>query len=360
MDESYAHFVRHFGKPAGFSSPGFYSDERVMRLLDRLGFLYNGDGIGGEPRPATADGRELSALDHPGDARGAAHDSRSWSITARKGRPRSRSCASWTSIWSRASLWCCTGTRATRACAKGVLQAGLRRGARARLPLRHHADRSRSSCGRGSRPMIRVLSVFGTRPEAIKMAPVVRALLAEPDRFESVVCVTAQHRAMLDQVLGVFDLQCRPRPRPDDARASRPPRSPRGCWSGCRLSSGEIRPDVLLVQGDTMTTFAAAFAAYLDKVPTGARRGRSADRGPVPAVSGGDEPGAHHAARRRSTSRRRVQARDRLLAEGVPADDVYLTGNTVIDALLQTVRPDYRFRTPALARARSRAPRSSS
>jgi peptidoglycan/xylan/chitin deacetylase (PgdA/CDA1 family) len=60
VEESYAHFVRHFGKPAGFSSPGFYSDERVMRLLDRLGFLYNGDGIGGEPRPAMADGRELS------------------------------------------------------------------------------------------------------------------------------------------------------------------------------------------------------------------------------------------------------------------------------------------------------------
>jgi peptidoglycan/xylan/chitin deacetylase (PgdA/CDA1 family) len=60
VEESYGHFVRHFGRPAGFSSPGFYSDERVMRLLDRLGFLYNGDGIGGEPRPATADGRELS------------------------------------------------------------------------------------------------------------------------------------------------------------------------------------------------------------------------------------------------------------------------------------------------------------
>jgi len=59
VEESYGHFVRHFGKPAGFSSPGFYSDERVMRLLDRLGFLYNGDGIGGEPRPATAGGREL-------------------------------------------------------------------------------------------------------------------------------------------------------------------------------------------------------------------------------------------------------------------------------------------------------------
>ena len=59
VEESYAHFVRHFGKPAGFSSPGFYSDDRVMALLDRLGFLYDADGIGGEPRPATAKGRTL-------------------------------------------------------------------------------------------------------------------------------------------------------------------------------------------------------------------------------------------------------------------------------------------------------------
>jgi peptidoglycan/xylan/chitin deacetylase (PgdA/CDA1 family) len=60
LDESYRHFVRHFGRPAGFSSPGFYSDERVMRQLDRLGFLYNGDAIGGEPARAVADGRTLS------------------------------------------------------------------------------------------------------------------------------------------------------------------------------------------------------------------------------------------------------------------------------------------------------------
>ncbi|MBA3258278.1 MAG: polysaccharide deacetylase family protein [Gemmatimonadales bacterium] len=59
VEESYAHFVRHFGRPAGFSSPGFYSDERVMALLDRLGFTYNGDGIGGEPHRASAGGREL-------------------------------------------------------------------------------------------------------------------------------------------------------------------------------------------------------------------------------------------------------------------------------------------------------------
>jgi peptidoglycan/xylan/chitin deacetylase (PgdA/CDA1 family) len=59
VEESYGHFVRHFGRPVGFSSPGFYSDERVMLLLDRLGFLYNGDAIGGEPRRATAAGRTL-------------------------------------------------------------------------------------------------------------------------------------------------------------------------------------------------------------------------------------------------------------------------------------------------------------
>jgi hypothetical protein len=59
VGESYAHFLRHLGHPAGFTSPGFYSDERIMRLVDRLGFLYNGDAIGGEPRRATATGRPL-------------------------------------------------------------------------------------------------------------------------------------------------------------------------------------------------------------------------------------------------------------------------------------------------------------
>jgi peptidoglycan/xylan/chitin deacetylase (PgdA/CDA1 family) len=59
VQESYGHFTRHFGKPAGFSSPGFYSDSRVMRMLDRMGFEYDGDAIGGEPRRATADGHQL-------------------------------------------------------------------------------------------------------------------------------------------------------------------------------------------------------------------------------------------------------------------------------------------------------------
>jgi UDP-N-acetylglucosamine 2-epimerase (non-hydrolysing) len=195
--------------------------------------------------------------------------------------------------------------------------------------------------------MIRVLSVFGTRPEAIKMAPVVHALLNEPGRFESVVCVSAQHRAMLDQVLGVFDVRA-----DHDLDLMTPGQSPAEITARVleRLPPliREIRPDILLVQGDTMTSFAAAFAAYLDKVPTGHVEAglRTGDRyQPFP-----EEMNRVLTTRLASLHfAPTVQARDRLLAEGVPADDVHLTGNTVIDALLQTVRSDYRFRTPALA-----------
>ena len=116
--------------------------------------------------------------------------------------------------------------------------------------------------------MIRVLSVFGTRPEAIKMAPVVHALQADAKRFESLVCVSAQHRAMLDQVLGVFGVHA-----DHDLDLMTPGQSPAEITSRVleRLPPliRRIRPDLLLVQGDTMTSFAAAFAAYLDKVPSG-------------------------------------------------------------------------------------------
>jgi UDP-N-acetylglucosamine 2-epimerase (non-hydrolysing) len=195
--------------------------------------------------------------------------------------------------------------------------------------------------------MIRVLSVFGTRPEAIKMAPVVHALQDEPGRFESVVCVSAQHRAMLDQVLGVFDVRA-----DHDLDLMTPGQSPAEITARVleRLPPliRQIRPDILLVQGDTMTSFAAAFAAYLDKVPTGHVEAglRTGDRyQPFP-----EEMNRVLTTRLASLHfAPTVQARDRLLAEGVPAGDVHLTGNTVIDALLQTVRTDYRFRTPALA-----------
>jgi len=186
--------------------------------------------------------------------------------------------------------------------------------------------------------MIRVMSVFGTRPEAIKMAPVVRALRASHDRFESLVCVTAQHRTMLDQVLEVFGLDTHA-----DLDLMVPGQTPSGVAAGVLEQLPAVlrrtRPDVVLVQGDTMTTFSAAFAAYLEKIPSahveaGLRTGNRWH--PFPEEMN-----------RVLTTRiatlhftPTTQAREALLAEGVPAGDVYLTGNTVIDALLQTVRPD--------------------
>ena len=193
---------------------------------------------------------------------------------------------------------------------------------------------------------IRVLSVFGTRPEAIKMAPVVRALKAHPDVFESMVCVSAQHREMLDQVLGVFQLKAdfdldlmTPGQSPADVVARLLERMPR--------LLREVQPDVLLVQGDTMTTFAAAFAAYLERIPTahveaGLRTGNKYHPYPeeMNRVLTTRLAELHFAPT--------VRAMETLLLEGIPQQDVLLTGNTVIDALLATVRPNYQFATPAL------------
>jgi UDP-N-acetylglucosamine 2-epimerase (non-hydrolysing) len=195
--------------------------------------------------------------------------------------------------------------------------------------------------------MIRVLSVFGTRPEAIKMAPVVHRLQARPDRFESLVCVSAQHRDMLDQVLDVFALTA-----DHDLAIMTPGQSPAGVAARVldRLPPllREVRPDVLLVQGDTMTTFAASFAAYLERIPSchveaGLRTGNRYHPFPeeMNRVLTTRLADLHFAPT--------ATARDRLLAEGVPPDTVLLTGNTVIDALLATVRTDYQFKTPALA-----------
>jgi UDP-N-acetylglucosamine 2-epimerase (non-hydrolysing) len=195
--------------------------------------------------------------------------------------------------------------------------------------------------------MIRVLSVFGTRPEAIKMAPVVHALRKASDRFESVVCVSAQHRAMLDQVLGVFDLRA-----DHDLDLMTASQSPADVVARVleRLPPllRQIKPDVLLVQGDTMTSFAAAFAAYLGRIPSGHVEAglRTGDRyQPFP-----EEMNRVLTTRLASIHfAPTAQARAALLREGIPEADVHLTGNTVIDALLETVRPDYRFRSPQLA-----------
>jgi UDP-N-acetylglucosamine 2-epimerase (non-hydrolysing) len=152
---------------------------------------------------------------------------------------------------------------------------------------------------------------------------------------------------MLDQVLEVFDLEA-----DIDLDLMVPGQSPAGIAAGIleRLPPllRRVQPDAILVQGDTTTTFAAAFAAFLEKVPTGHVEAglRTGDRWqPFPEEMNRiltTRIAALHFAPTPA-------ARDALLTEGVPAGDIYLTGNTVIDALLQTVRPDYRFRTPALA-----------
>jgi len=182
----------------------------------------------------------------------------------------------------------------------------------------------------------RILCVFGTRPEAIKMAPVVQALRAAPSGLEPVVCVTEQHREMLDQVLGFFDLEPDHRlavmeenQTPSEVAARVLERLP-------RVLEAE-RPAAVLVQGDTTTTMAASLAAFHAGIPVGhieagLRTGRL------------DSPFPEEANRRITTQIARwhfaatVQARDNLLREHVPAPAIVVTGNPVVDALQWAVR----------------------
>jgi UDP-N-acetylglucosamine 2-epimerase len=180
---------------------------------------------------------------------------------------------------------------------------------------------------------MRILSVFGTRPEAIKMAPLVAMLKSEPG-FDARVCVTAQHRDMLDQVLELFRIQphfdldlMRPEQELTDLFA--------GILVGIRGVLERWRPDAVLVHGDTSTTLAASLAAFYQRVPVG-------------HVEAGlrtgslDSPWPEEANRKLTSALARwhfaptAQARGNLLREGVAEADVHVTGNTVIDALLRT------------------------
>lgn len=177
---------------------------------------------------------------------------------------------------------------------------------------------------------MRVLSVFGTRPEAIKMAPVVNALKTVTG-IETQVCVTAQHRQMLDQVLRLFDIA------PDhDLNLMRSGQDltdiTAGVLVGLRSVLRQKRYDLLLVHGDTTTTMAASLAAFYEKVPVGhveagLRTGNL--YAPWPEEMNRSVVGRiatlHFAPTERS--------RRSLLAEGVSAQSIHVTGNTVIDAL---------------------------
>jgi len=179
---------------------------------------------------------------------------------------------------------------------------------------------------------MKILTIFGTRPEAIKLAPVVKALKDFPDQFNSLVCVTAQHREMLDQVLRIFEI------RPDhDLDIMKPKQDLYGVTTEVLLKLKnllkEVKPDLILVQGDTTTTFAASLAAFYQKIKIGHIEAglRTYEKyKPFP-----EEINRHltsvvadyHFVPTR-------KAKSNLLKEGILEDCIYVTGNTVIDALL--------------------------
>lgn len=181
----------------------------------------------------------------------------------------------------------------------------------------------------------KVLIILGTRPEAIKMAPVIKELQSRPARFDVCVCVTAQHREMLDQVLKVFDIS----PQHDLGLMTQ-----RQGLAGITVSVltevgrviREELPDVVLVHGDTTTTFAASLAAFYERVPVG-------------HVEAGLRSGNIHAPWPEEMNRRLAdcmtafyyapteRAAEMLRRENVQPERICVTGNTVIDALIRVV-----------------------
>ena len=191
---------------------------------------------------------------------------------------------------------------------------------------------------------LRIMSVFGTRPEAIKMCPLVKELASRPE-IESLCCVTAQHRQMLDSVLEVFDL------KPDwDLDIMTPRQTLSTITSKCLLGMDEaidaLKPDMILVHGDTSTTFAGALSAFYHQVPVG-------------HVEAGLRTYDKYSPFPEEMNRKLVSAiadlyfcptvhnRENLVKEGI-TNGLFVTGNTVIDALKTTVRKDYTFTTEEL------------
>jgi UDP-N-acetylglucosamine 2-epimerase (non-hydrolysing) len=178
---------------------------------------------------------------------------------------------------------------------------------------------------------VKVLTVFGTRPEAIKMAPLVHALAAD-EFFEAKVCVTAQHREMLDQVLELFEIQ------PDfDLNLMKHGQTLNDVTARILIEIKSVlqdfKPDVVLVHGDTATTFAASLAAYYEQIPVGhveagLRTGNIYS--PWPEEGNRKLTGALTRFHFAPT----LTSKANLLAEAVSEQDIAVTGNTVIDALL--------------------------
>ena len=193
---------------------------------------------------------------------------------------------------------------------------------------------------------LRIMSVFGTRPEAIKMAPLVKELAARKE-IESICCVTAQHREMLDSVLQVFGL------KPDWDLDIMTPRQTLStitskCLTGMDEAIDALKPDMILVHGDTSTTFAGALSAFYHQVPVGHVEAglRTYDKySPYPEEMNRKLVTQIADLYFCPTENNRENLRREAVVEGV-----FVTGNTVIDALKTTVRPDYVFDTEELNR----------
>lgn len=182
---------------------------------------------------------------------------------------------------------------------------------------------------------MKVLTVFGTRPEAIKMAPLALELAAD-QRFNAKVCVTAQHREMLDQVLNLFELT------PDyDLNLMKPGQDltdiTTGILQGIKPVLAEFKPDIVLVHGDTATTFATTLACYYQQIPVGhveagLRTGNIYS--PWPEEANRKLTGALATKHFSPTN----TSKQNLLNEGIDPASIWVTGNTVIDALLEVVK----------------------
>lgn len=192
--------------------------------------------------------------------------------------------------------------------------------------------------------VMRVLSVFGTRPEAIKMCPLVKELEAY-DEIDSIVCITAQHRQMLDQVMDVFgikakyDLDIMGKSQTLFDITSK-------VLTGLKDVIEDSKPDIVLVHGDTSTSFVAALAAFYCKIPVGHVEAglRTNDKySPFPEEMNrtltGDIAELHFSPTE--------QNKENLLRENI-SKNIFITGNTVIDAFKTTVRENYRFENETL------------
>ena len=192
---------------------------------------------------------------------------------------------------------------------------------------------------------IKVMTIFGTRPEAIKMAPLVNELKRDED-IEDIVCVTAQHRQMLDQVLDIFGIV------PDyDLNVMKDrqtlPQITSSVLQGIVEVIEKAKPDMILVHGDTTTTFAGALAGFYSKVKIGHVEAglRTYDKySPFPEEMNRKLVGSMADLHFCPTENNK----NNLLKENIPGDGIYITGNTVIDALKTTVSDSYEFETPEL------------